>query len=165
MIDRFIHGFAISVSAVLLLTACSATGGAAGDQPQVRQVTQSAHCGLTGPGVVHARTSAELEALLDVGGQNISTGVIRQINLDQESLVIVTLGQKPTAGYSVKLDSATRENKALRLAMNVTEPAPGMMVAQVITTPCVVLAVTGEGWRRLEISGLTEQPILKAVGN
>lgn len=161
---RVIHGFAAAISAAVLLTACSATGGAGGAL-QVRQITQSAYCGLTGPGVSQARASAEREALLDVVGQNIATGVIRQVNLDQEALVIVTLGQKPTAGYSVGLESASRENKTLKLVMTVTEPAPGMMVAQVITSPCVVLAVADEGWQRLEISGLTEQPIVKAVAN
>ncbi|MBE0487300.1 protease complex subunit PrcB family protein [Marinobacter sp.] len=148
-----------------ILTACSATGGASGGEPQVRQVTQSAHCGLTGPGVALVRSSAELEALLDLGGQNISTGVIRQVNLEEEALVIVTLGQKPTAGYGVGLDSATRDNHTLKLAMKVTEPAPDMMVAQVITSPCVVLAIADEGWQRLEVSGLTESPILKTAGN
>ncbi|MFO8141282.1 MAG: protease complex subunit PrcB family protein [Marinobacter sp.] len=162
---RVIQGFAAAISAAVLLTACSATGGGAEGAPQVRQVTQSAYCGLTGPGVSHARSSAEREALLDVVGQNIATGVIRQVNLDEEALVIVTLGQKPTAGYSVGLDSASRENKTLKLVMTVTQPAPGMMVAQVITSPCVVLAVADEGWQRLEISGLTEQPMVKAVAN
>lgn len=164
MTQRLTRIFAMPFVASLL-TACTATGGGVGGEPQVRQVTQSAQCGLTGPGVAHARTSAELEALLDVGGQNMSTGVIRQVNLDEESLVIVTLGQKPTAGFSVGLDSAARENNTLKLAVNVTAPAPDMMVAQVITTPCVVLAVAGDGWQRLEVSGLTEQPIEKAIRN
>lgn len=165
MIDRIPRLFALPLAAALL-TACSATGGEGGGvQPQVRQVTQSAHCGLTGPGVAHVRSGSELEALLDIGGQNMATGVIRQVNLEKESLVIVTLGQKPTAGYSVGLESAQADKRTLKLAMKVNSPAPDMMVAQVITSPCVVLAVANEGWQRLEVSGLQEEPIVKAVGN
>lgn len=164
MIPRLAHGFALPIMAALL-AACSATGGAGSVEPNIRQVTQSAHCGLTGPGVALASSSAELEALLDVGGQNMSTGVIRQVNLDKESLVIVTLGQKPTAGYGVGLSSASKTGQTLKLSMTVTEPAPGMMVAQVITSPCVVLAAAEQDWQRLEISGLTEKPIVKVVGN
>lgn len=162
---RFARFFFVPLTAAML-TACSATGGeGAGMQPEVRQVTQSAHCGLTGPGVAHVRSEGELEALLDVSGQNMATGVIRQVNLDRESLVIVTLGQKPTAGYSVGLESATADRKTLKLAMKVNSPAPDMMVAQVITSPCVVLAVADRQWQRLEVSGLSETPLVKDLGN
>jgi len=162
---RFARFFFVPLTAAML-TACSATGGeGAGMQPEVRQVTQSAHCGLTGPGVAHVRSEGELEALLDVSGQNMATGVIRQVNLDRESLVIVTLGQKPTAGYSVGLESATADRKTLKLAMKVNSPAPDMMVAQVITSPCVVLAVADSQWQRLEVSGLSETPLVKDLGN
>lgn len=165
MTDRIPRLFALPLAAALI-TACSATGGEnAGMQPQVRQVTQSAHCGLTGPGVAHVQTGSELEALLDIGGQNMATGIIRQVNLEKESLVIVTLGQKPTAGYSVGLESATADRKTLKLAMRVNSPAPDMMVAQVITSPCVVLAVADSQWQRLEVSGLSETPFLKELGN
>ena len=162
---RFARFFFVPLTAAML-TACSATGGeGTGMQPQVRQVTQSAHCGLTGPGVAHVRSEGELEALLDVSGQNMATGVIRQVNLDRESLVIVTLGQKPTAGYSVGRESATADRKTLKLAMKVNSPAPDMMVAQVITSPCAVLAVADSQWQRLEVSGLSETPLLKELGN
>lgn len=148
----------------LAMTGCSATGSApSAPVPEVRQITQSAHCGLTGPGVAYVRSPASLEDLLGIAGQNMSTGAIRQVNLDNEQLVIVTLGQKPTAGYSVGLERAAQEGTTLKLEMRVNQPAPGMMVAQVITSPCVVLAVASGGWQRVEVTGVTEKPLVKLI--
>ncbi|HLV78249.1 MAG TPA: protease complex subunit PrcB family protein [Marinobacter sp.] len=133
-------------------------------QPQVRQLTQSAHCGLTGPGVAPVNSSRELDKLLGVSGQNMATGVIRQVDLAHEQLIIITLGQRPTAGYSVGLRDVQWEKPTLKLEMRVGEPAPDMMVAQVLTSPCVVLGVRGGPWERLEVTGLTATPIVKTSG-
>ncbi len=133
---------------MLFLAACSATGGPGeGEGVMVRQITQSAYCGLTGGpgGVAFVRSEAGREALLDVSGQNMATDVVRKVDLAREALVMVTLGQKPTAGYSVGLQSALAQGESLVLDMRVNEPAPDMMVAQVITSPCAVLAVEPRG--------------------
>lgn len=131
----------------------------------VRQITQSAYCGLTGPGVAFVRSEADREALLDVSGQNMATDVVRKVDLSREALVMVTLGQKPTAGYSVGLQSALAQGESLVLDMRVNEPAPDMMVAQVITSPCAVLAVEPRGWQQIHVQGLTEQPLVRTLEN
>lgn len=163
--NRFLIRSALAACAATLLAACSAYAQKEPlPAPQVRQVTQSAHCGLTGPGVAPVSSPAALENLLGVSGQNMATGVIRQVDLASEQLIIVTLGQKPTAGYSVGLQDVHWQEPVLKLAMRVNSPAPDMMVAQVITSPCVVLAVKGDYWQRLEVSGLTAHPIVKMAG-
>ncbi|GAB5477469.1 MAG: hypothetical protein Marn2KO_09360 [Marinobacter nauticus] len=160
-----VRPFIIS-AAMLLLAACSATGGPGeGEGVMVRQITQSAYCGLTGPGVAFVRSEADREALLDVSGQNMATDVVRKVDLSREALVMVTLGQKPTAGYSVGLQSALAQGESLVLDMRVNEPAPDMMVAQVITSPCAVLAVEPRGWQQIRVQGLTEQPLVRTFEN
>ena len=131
----------------------------------VRQITQSAYCGLTGPGGAFVRSEADREALLDVSGQNMATDVVRKVDLSREALVMVTLGQKPTAGYSVGLQSALAQGESLVLDMHVNEPAPDMMVAQVVTSPCAVLAVEPRGWQQIRVQGLTEQPLVRTLEN
>ncbi|WP_227537538.1 protease complex subunit PrcB family protein [Marinobacter litoralis] len=129
----------------------------------MRQITQSAHCGLTGPGVAYVDSTKDLDSFLGVRGQNMATGVIRQVDLAQEQLIFVTLGQKPTAGYSLGLAEVGQENGTLKLQMDLKAPEPGMMVAQVITSPCVVLAVAGGNWGRVEVTGVTEQPLIEPI--
>ncbi|MDP4547014.1 MAG: protease complex subunit PrcB family protein [Marinobacter sp.] len=148
----------------LALAGCAASGNTAPQQdPHVRQVTQSAHCGLTGPGVAYVDSQEGLESFLEVRGQNMSTGVIRQVDLSQEQLIFVTLGQKPTAGYSLGLAGVSQEKSTLKLHMDLKAPEPGTMVAQVITSPCVVLAAASGDWDRLEVTGVTDQPMVERV--
>ncbi|WP_323751310.1 protease complex subunit PrcB family protein [Marinobacter sp.] len=149
---------------LLVLTGCASSGETAPEQdPQVRQITQSGHCGLTGPGVAYVDSPEVLASFLGVRGQNMSTAVIRQVDLAQEQLIFVTLGQKPSAGYSLGLATANQENHTLKLQLDLKTPAPGMMVAQVITSPCVVLAATGGNWDRIEVTGVTDKPLVESV--
>jgi hypothetical protein len=148
----------------VVLAACASGGSSISTTDvSVRQVTQSAQCGLTGPGIAYVQTEAEREALLDLNGQNMVTGAVRQVDLARESIVIVTLGQKPTAGYSVGLAETRADGDVLNLVMSVTEPPPDAMTAQVITSPCVVLALPADGWQQVRVMGLTDQPLVKRL--
>src|SRR5690606_25343407 len=146
----------ITSAALLLLAACSATGGpSAGEGVMVRQITQSAYCGLTGPGVAFVRSESERAALLDVSGQNMATAGGRTVDLAREARERVTVGEKPSAGYSGGLQSALAQGTSLVLEMRVIEPAAAMMVAQVITSPCRVLAVQPRGCQQIRVRALT----------
>jgi len=127
-----------------------------------RQITQSAHCGLTGPGVAYVQTAERLQQLLGLPAQNMAVQQLRQVDLAKEHLLFVTLGEKPTGGYSVSLASSSIENPGniLRLAMTVRAPAPETMVSQVITSPCVVLAVPAAGWPEIRVSGVRDQDLV-----
>ncbi|PSF06048.1 hypothetical protein C7H09_11960 [Marinobacter fuscus] len=159
------RGLAVSL---ILATAAACTTTGSGSEirpPLIRQITQSAHCGLSGPGVAVVKSLNQRDVLLDVPGQNMATDAVRRVVLANEHLIFVTLGQKPTAGYSLGLSSSEIENSTLVLEMALKEPAPGMIVAQVITSPCVVLAAEPGQWQSVQVNGLGEQPIMSKPGN
>jgi len=156
---------AFGVSITVSLSACSSVGMDKGSVSEVRQITQSDHCGLTGPGLAYVDSADDLESLLDVTGQNLSTKMIREVDLDSEHLVFVTVGQKPTAGFSIALDKARFSGDKLALDMLARKPEPGMIVAQVITSPCAVVAVPGIEWRRIEVFGITDKPLVRNLDN
>lgn len=145
------------------LTACSSVGSDSGKVAEVRQITQSDHCGLSGPGLVYVDSAGDLESILGVSGQNLSTRLVREVDLANEHLVFVTLGQRPTAGYSVALDKAHVSGNTLSLDMLIKRPEPGMMVAQVITTPCAVVAVPGLEWEQISATGITDKPLVRKL--
>lgn len=149
---------------VFLLVGC-ASSDTAEDKPSAplaRQVTQSAHCGLTGPGLAYVQTPERLQQLLELPAQNMAVQQLRQVDLEKEHLLFVTLGEKPTGGYSVSLASASVENtdNVLRLSMAVRAPAPGTMVSQAITSPCVVVAVPATGWPEIRVSGVRDRDLV-----
>ncbi|WP_417518445.1 protease complex subunit PrcB family protein [Marinobacter sp.] len=147
-----------------LLIGCAASDKAENkpDALLARQVIQSAHCGLTGPGLAYVQTSERLQQLLELPAQNMAVQQLRQVDLEKEHLLFVTLGQKPTGGYSVSLASAKMErgDNMLQLSMVVRAPAPGTMVTQVITSPCAVVAIPAVGWSEIRVSGVRDADLL-----
>jgi hypothetical protein len=139
--------------AALLASGCaSSRSETAEGGPLARQITQSAHCGLTAPGHVHLTSRQEVERLESLPGRNLSLESLKTIEFEREHIVLAAIGQKPTGGYSVTLDSSEIRRGTLELRVRVTEPAPGTMVTQALTTPCAVIAVTAEGWDDIRIT-------------
>lgn len=150
---------------VFTLVGCASSGAVTDEPngpPMTRQVIQSAHCGLTGPGLAFVQTSEGLQKLLELPAQNMAVQQLRQVDLEKEHLLFVTLGEKPTGGYSVSLASASVESteNTLRLSMAVRSPAPGTMVTQVITSPCVVVAVPANNWPEIRVSGVRDRDLV-----
>lgn len=127
--------------------AMTATGA-----PLARQVLQSAHCGLTAPGQVVIDNPEKLERLEMLPAMTLSLETLKAINYEREQVVLASIGQKPTGGFGVTLDGSEIIDDVLYLTIRVTEPAPGAMVTQALTTPCVVIAVTAEGWDDIQIT-------------
>ncbi|OEY65269.1 protease complex subunit PrcB family protein [Marinobacter sp. X15-166B] len=130
--------------------------------PLARQLTASNHCGLTAPGLVYLSTPAGVRHLADLSGQTLALGPLEQLDFSREHLVLVALGQKPTGGYGVTLAQAVIESGELRLTVSVHQPEPGTMVTQALTTPCAVVAVTADDWRKLVVSGPEFGPLTHA---
>ena len=62
------------------------------------------------------------------------------VDLQKEMVVCVALGERPTAGYAIKIDRAEREGQRLVIEAHEEKPAPDAIVPQVITHPYVMAA-------------------------
>ncbi|MBJ7275557.1 protease complex subunit PrcB family protein [Marinobacter salarius] len=149
----FIHITALTL-AVGMVAGCAVNRSATAEgAPLARQVTESDHCGLTAPGLVYISTASELDRLARLPSGNLSMNQLRALDLEQEHLVLVGLGQKSTGGYGVTLESAEIADDVLELTLNAREPAADAMVTQALTTPCAVIAISPEEWEQLRVSG------------
>ena len=132
---------------ILLPLICAALAGCqvqGGSEPvEVTALSGDSHCGSSQPRLELITDAANLPsagreqglAVIDGGG----------------AVLVVDLGRRPTAGYSAELYETALSNERLTLTLKPTEPDPDAMVAQVITTPCVVLEIPSSGWSRLEV--------------
>ncbi len=137
-----------------LLVGCAANSSETPDgAPLARQLTQSDHCGLTAPGLVYLDNASQIDRLSGLPTRNLPLDSLKAVDFGREHLVLVSLGQKPTGGYGVTLDQSAIRDGTLELAVNVRQPAADAMVAQVLTTPCAVIAVAPDGWDELSVSG------------
>jgi hypothetical protein len=63
------------------------------------------------------------------------------IDFATDMALLAELGERPSAGYGIKIESVSCAQGTLKVKVQKTSPEPGALVAQVITSP-YVLAVT-----------------------
>jgi hypothetical protein len=65
----------------------------------------------------------------------------QSLTVGDSTYLIVTRGEKPTAGYTVEIESAVDNGYEIVVTVKYVDPAPGAIVAQVITYPHIVAAI------------------------
>ena len=128
---------------VPLLVGCQAGQAEMERSVGVEVVGQADHCNRQSPGLSLVRSMADfpdVDGLLPAGKGALESG---------HDVLVIFLGQRPTPGYGAELQDAALVEKVLSLSLEATEPDSGAMMAQVITTPCVALAIPDAGWSSL----------------
>ncbi|GAB1256871.1 hypothetical protein NBRC116494_13730 [Aurantivibrio plasticivorans] len=131
----------------------------------IRAVIESKHCGIERESLLVIASTDDIPAVLatefnptqlnapgtelvssdSVGRQAIVNAVAKH-RIQTEQLILASMGQKPNPGYYWQLEntSADLKNGELSLPLVMKRPDPNKMYAQVIVTPCILLAVTTE---------------------
>ena len=76
-----------------------------------------------------------------------------KIDLKNNHVLLVEMGRKPTAGYNISYidNSFNVKNSEAEVVVKWIEPGPDAIVAQVITSPCLVLSVPAKGYEDISI--------------
>tara|TARA_R110000868_G_scaffold229044_1_gene481946 strand:+ start:14765 stop:15274 length:510 start_codon:yes stop_codon:yes gene_type:complete len=94
-------------------------------------------------------------SVVDLGNRaehNLHCGTLAGVTLkDDGSQVVIALGQRPTPGYQVMLDQSEMLDGVALIRFHEQQPQQGMAVAQVMTSPCMVLTLPEE-WQSMRIS-------------
>jgi len=63
--------------------------------------------------------------------------------VDEPELLLLSLyrGSQPTPGYRFELNSTERHGRTVQLRVDWLEPEPGAVLAQMMTTPCLVIGM------------------------
>jgi hypothetical protein len=75
------------------------------------------------------------------------------VDFGTHGVLIVRMGERPTAGYALELASeqVVSDDGTGAVRVNWTEPPEDAMVAQVLTSPCLLIAVRKEGLRAIKV--------------
>ncbi len=65
-------------------------------------------------------------------------------------LVAISRGPQPTPGYAITLDRALRRDSTAQITVTWTTPESGAVLAEVMTHPCLVVALPRRGLSRVE---------------
>ncbi len=144
------------VFSILVLIACStSTKKTATDR--VAQIYSSFHCGSQSRSAYIEWVSDPLmleRAFAKLSNQYSSTSVPSpNVDFSKQRVAIIHMGQKPTAGYNLRLISKVlkiREQTA-ELKLEWVEPQPGLMSAHIVTNPCAVVTLPVANYNGLTI--------------
>lgn len=65
-------------------------------------------------------------------------------------LVAISRGRQPTPGYALSLAGARRQDDTAIVEVHWDTPEPGAVLAQMMTHPCLVVALPKDDFRRVE---------------
>jgi hypothetical protein len=138
------RGRSAAAAVALLLSGAGPGGCSAEREVPVRILGGGPQCGGAGGGTSARRLVSSAEV-----GEALSRGlgaapVLPPVNWGTEAVVLVSAGQRSSAGYGVELASQKAQVKEGEAALRVSFPSPpaGAMGAQVVTSPCLVVAMS-----------------------
>ena len=75
------------------------------------------------------------------------------VDFNAEHVVTIQMGQKPTGGYGFELESqATLDNGEALIRLRWIEPAPGAIVTQILTSPCLIISLPKGAYEKIVIT-------------
>lgn len=103
--------------------------------------------GAAGPGYVMVTNRDELLTLWNrAHGSQLTVPPLPDVDFSRETVLAVFLGQKPTGGYGAEVRGIVEEDRELFVDLVVSEPAPGAITTQALTSPWVMIRVLRSGY-------------------
>ncbi len=149
----------------LILSACgpglSQSPVADSSEPvQLHVVYRGNRCAEVQPGVEVIRDTAswaEWQRQQDRQFLSVADGPDDEettIDFGQSTVIVISMGQKPTPGYAVEVleDSAVLQGESLNISSVWRQPAEGAILAQVLTSPCIAITVSTTRFNTVKIN-------------
>jgi len=158
-----LHRSAAGVVALLLFSGAGPVGCAPEREVAVRILGGGSQCGGASPGTSARRLVSSAEVTEALARGLGAAPAVPPVNWGTEAVVLVSAGQRSSAGYGVELASQKAPVKEGAAAVRVALPSPpaGAMTAQVMTSPCLVVAMPREGL--LAVAVLDGERVLATV--
>ena len=76
------------------------------------------------------------------------------VDFGQSTVIVISMGQKPTPGYTVEVvaGSAMLQGETLKISSIWQQPAEDAILAQVLTSPCVAIMVSTTQYDTVKIN-------------
>lgn len=124
----------------------------------VRILYKDALCGgnRPTPSVTLVTDSGQLKRILieSKGRMLGQSPPVPVVDFDAEHVVTIQMGQKPTGGYGIELaepDATLNDGEAL-IRLRWIEPAPGSIVTQILTSPCLIVSLPIGTYEKIAIT-------------
>ncbi len=137
--------FAVGLTSLLIMAIAIAGDGRGDKKIPLHSIYSSANCGIDKQTIRRVNSESELSQLLDLASSSFQPKPTIKIEVDytKQSLIVVALGQKNTAGFHLILnaDKAIIRGQKLYLPIRIVQPGQDSFQAQVITSPCEIFSI------------------------
>lgn len=107
------------------------------------------------PGTMYVTDAATLTRMLAPERRFILDGSAKPpaVDFTRNAALLVSMGTRPTSGYVLSLadKSARIVANRLEVVLDWQSPPPGAIVAQVLTSPCLVLRIPRDGYSEIRV--------------
>jgi PrcB C-terminal len=121
----------------------------------VSDVFTSTHCNIAEESLVAIRDAKMLNDVIQKSQSsflNAKSLAVPKVNFDSSVAYVISMGNRPTAGYSIQLNAKEAPYEEGVVKLPITFIAPGKMnVAQVITSPCKIVVLPKGDYKRVEM--------------
>ncbi len=152
-----------SLSVILVLGACGTSLNQAptadATEPMSAQVLyRGSRCPATQPGIRVISDAAswvewqrQQQTLFPASNEQEDTAA--DLEFSQVSVIVISMGQRPTPGYAVEVPegSVTLHGTSLTISTIWRQPPKGAILAQVLTSPCIAITVPITQYNSVEI--------------
>ncbi|HEY6005941.1 MAG TPA: protease complex subunit PrcB family protein [Anaeromyxobacter sp.] len=143
----------LALAAAGLFAACAAHRPRGPSSVTASVVRAGAQCGgeASGPSARWIGSEGAFRAAMGAGGVFGTEAATPDFR--KEGVLAVFMGQRPTAGYGLALHDPTVviQDGVGKVVVRLEEPQPGAMVAQVLTSPCLLIRMPKQGIRQLRV--------------
>ena len=113
----------------------------------MRSLLTSAQCGRMQATPAHRWIDRRADWIELQSGLHRASGRLQpaapiEVDFERERVLVLYQGRRPTPGYGLRLEQAERLSATgARVTLATLRPPPDAMLAQVLTSPCLVLAL------------------------
>ena len=145
---NFLH-LSVLTAAVSLTTSCS------GNKIPLQPFYSSNDCAISKQTVIRIENQNQLNEILKPRSM-FSTGSraeMTSFDFEREELILVAMGSKPSMGYVISWsnDPAMLHNGDLYLPIELRDPPPDQIQAQVMTSPCRIFSLPKSEYRQIRL--------------
>lgn len=146
----------------LLVVGCLFTAGRQGSDPRIplEVVYDSLNCPSRG-NTLNAQWIARPADLPALSGSTVGMPAASKIQWDPQNhgVLWISMGRKPTGGFGIELAQPTAilHNGIATVHVRLHQPAPGAMVTQAFTSPCILVKLASAGIDTIYIEDQTGQ--------
>ncbi len=126
---------------ILVLVSCSSALKPIGSKPLYEVLTQQSNGGAN---IRFFEILSEPNEIAMLQNDEMLKNKIQSSDVQNSNFIVLNMGEKPSGGYQIGIESAVETDKNIIITVKETPPDPNAMLTQSLTTPYCIVRVNSK---------------------